>query len=135
MAKPGNEVKVHLTLTSADGSPEDVTARLGLQPTKSWRVGDPIGRSARSYATNGWSLSSGLDASAELDDHVRALLGLVEPVLPALRELPGHWNLELSCALYAREYVPACHFDRKTVERLASIGAEIDVDLYCLTQD
>jgi hypothetical protein len=135
MSSPGNEVTVRLTLTSTDGSPEDVTARLGLQPTQSWRTGDPIGKSARLYAMNGWSLSSGLDASAELDDHVRALLGLLEPAMPALRELSERWDLELSCALYAREYVPACHFDRETIERLASIGAEIDVDLYCLTQD
>jgi Domain of unknown function (DUF4279) len=135
MTTLGNEVTVSLTLTSTEGSPEDVTARTGLQPTESWRTGDRIGKTVRLYTMNGWSLSSGLDSSAELDDHLRALLDLVEPVRPALSELSTRWELEVSCALYAREYVPACHFDRETIRRLASIGAEIDVDFYCLLEE
>ena len=126
-----NEVRVCLTLTSKKYSPEEVTLATGLQPTKTWRMEDWIVGTARSYDWNGWSLASGLDMASELEDHLSALLTRLEPAMSALKELSCRWDLEVSCVIYAKVFVQPCHFDRETIQKLASLGAQIDVDFYC----
>lgn len=131
MAEAVNEIDVSLTLTSKRYLPEEVTALTGLQPTKAWRINQAIEGTLRFYEWNGWSLASELDSRASLDEHIAALLSVIETV-PGLQELSSRWEVELSCAIYAKAYVPPCHFDRETIRRLASIGAHIDIDIYCL---
>jgi hypothetical protein len=126
-----NEIRVSLTLTSKNHFPEEVTAATGLRPAKAWRINDLIEGTLRPYEYNGWSLASGLESSAELEEHLSALLTNIEPVVPMLRELSGHWDIEVSCSIYAKAYVPSCHFGKETIQRFASIGAQIDVDFYC----
>jgi hypothetical protein len=72
-----------------------------------------------------------VSSSAELEEHISALLVSIEPVVSALKGLSDHWDIEVSCAIYAKEYVPSCHFERNAVQRFASVGAKIDVDFYC----
>lgn len=126
-----NEITVCLTLTSKEYLPEEVTVATGLQPTKTWRMKDRIAGTVRSYDWNGWTLASGLDTASDLEDHLSALLERLEPAMPALKELSRRWDVEVSCAIYAKAFVPSCHFDREVTQVLAALGAQIDLDFYC----
>jgi hypothetical protein len=126
-----SEIAVSIILASNDCLPEEVTAITGLQPTESWRIGDIIKGTGRPYKRNGWLLATRLDSDADLEEHVRALLKSVEHVVPTLSELSKNWDIELNCTVYVGSYVPSLHFDRDIIQILASIGAQIDIDLYC----
>ena len=82
-----NEIRARLHLTGFLESPEEITDRLGIQPTEVWRIGDPIDKTIRRFPENGWSISSGVDSSAELSVHIVHLLEGVRPAKELIRSL------------------------------------------------
>jgi hypothetical protein len=131
MREKTNTVGASLILTSKDRSPDEVSALTGLRQSKVWMAGDLIAGTTRPYGQNGWALESGFGSDADLEGHVRSLVETIRPVASVLKELAKDWDIEMSCTAHANSYVPALHFDRETVQVLAAIGAQIDIDLYC----
>ena len=112
-------------------------------PTQVWLKGKSIQKTALARKTNGWVLSSGLDKSAELEDHINALFSKIKPVLSKFSNLPDRTEKELSCAIYIysesnnpeeEHRTPPIHLDREHVEILHQLGAEFDLDLYVLSK-
>ena len=138
------KITLDLVLTDFDIDPVQVSGILSLTPSRSWLKGEPIQRTALKCKTNGWLLSSGLDKSAELDDHIKALFSKVKPVLSNFNNLPPSTEKELSCAIYIyhkkdnvdeEHRTPPIHLEREHVEILNQLGAEFDLDLYVLPED
>jgi Domain of unknown function (DUF4279) len=66
------EILVSFNLTGINLNPEEVTALLSIIPTKTWRVDDLVHPKAGvGRKSNGWSLKSNLDKSAELDEQIK----------------------------------------------------------------
>ncbi len=138
------KITLDLILTHFDIDPAQVSGILSLPPTRSWLKGESIQKTALKRKTNGWLLSSGLDKSAELDDHIKALFSKVKPVLSNFNDLPLSTKKELSCAIYIYQKkdnvdeehrTPPIHLEREQVEFLNQLGAEFDLDLYVLPED
>ena len=71
--------------------------------------------------------------SMPLSQQVDELLELVFPAAPQFSALPVNARVVLSCAVYdyTRDVILA--ISKPAVERLAALGAEIDIDYYDMT--
>jgi uncharacterized protein DUF4279 len=138
------KIELDLVLTNFDIDPNQVSEMLSLTPIVSWLKGESIQRTARKHKTNGWRLSSGLDNTAELDDHINALFAKIKPALSNFNNLPTSTEKEVSCVIYIyhktnntdeEHRTPPIHLEREHVEILNQMGAEFDLDLYVLPED
>lgn len=130
------EVYATFTVTGSNFDPADITAKVGVQPTKTWFQGDLISPTAKiRYQHNGWSLKSSLQGSDELGDHVKALLEQLQMGWQPLTEICADCEAEISCVIYTAGDRPAIHFDRVILDQLDQLNAAIDVDLYVVPEE
>jgi hypothetical protein len=87
--------RAYLAVKSTTLSPPEVSAMLGLKPTQAEAMGsrDPTRGIPRCHL---WSLASGVDHAASLDDHITALVPILQSHSEALRavsasESTGIW--------------------------------------------
>ncbi len=137
------KIELDLILDGFDIDPTQISKILLLSPTQVWLKGESIQKTALKRKSNGWVLSSRLEKSAELEDHINALFSKIKPVLLNFHNLPLSTEKELSCAIYiyheknnsAEEHrTPSIHLEREHVEILNQLGAEFDLDLYVLSK-
>lgn len=80
-------VYLMLQLVGPDLDPNDVTANLGLIPTRAFRKGDPFmaGGRTQQRAYGGWAVSTTDENLPEdIATHARLLRERIRPILPAL---------------------------------------------------
>jgi len=65
---------------------------------------------------------------------MEAILRIFEPVKIAVKNLSMTETVEMSVVIYAPSE-PALCFDKMTMERIAELGAGMDIDLYVWKKD
>lgn len=83
------EIEPDLILDGFDIDPTQISKILLLSPTQVWLKGESIQKTALKRKSNGWVLSSRLEKSAELEDHINALFSKIKPVLLNFHNLPS----------------------------------------------
>jgi hypothetical protein len=130
------EISVLFELRGSELEPEKITALLGIIPTKTWRVNDLVHPKAGvRRKSNGWSLKSQLDKSAELDEHIKWIFEELQPSWQSLVEICKQYDALISCAVYRYQQIPAIDLDKDIVKKAAELNAGIDVDVYYLPKD
>jgi Domain of unknown function (DUF4279) len=100
-----SKISASFRLTGIDFDPEEITATVGIIPSKTWRVGDLINpKAAIRYQHNGWSLKSKLENSAELEDHIKSVLEQLQPGWVPLREICSRHYAEIACVIYVTKF-------------------------------
>ncbi|MBW4440357.1 MAG: DUF4279 domain-containing protein [Plectolyngbya sp. WJT66-NPBG17] len=128
-----SEVYAEFSLTGIDLNPEDVTSKVGVQPTKTWFKDELISPKARiRYQQNGWKLRSRLEASDDLGEHFQVVLEQLKQGWQPLIELCSIYEAEFCGVIYTSGDRPAIHFDRDILKAVLQLNAEIGVDLYVL---
>jgi hypothetical protein len=114
--------------------PDEITATVGVEPTRTWREGDPAGFKGRSrFRDSGWEVQSRSDETTYVEDHVHAVFEVLRPGWQELAELGRRYDAYLDCALYIYETgAPALVLEADDVAALAELNCGISVDLYCL---
>jgi hypothetical protein len=130
-----NEIKVRFNLTGFECSADVITSKIGLNPTDTWKLGESISVGTLVYEENGWQLGVVHEEEVDLEVAVKKLLDMLEMSSEEIAELAEENYAEISCIVFAVECVPVLHFSRETLERITRLGAEIDIDLYCLTSN
>ncbi len=132
-----SEIYVSFNLIGLDFNPDDITNKLGINPTKTWRVGDLIHpKTILKRKENGWSLQSQLNKYYQLEEHLKYLLNKIQPKSDFLKEICSKNYGELSCAIYVRgEERPSIHLDRDIITKINKLNCEIDIDLYFLPDE
>ena len=128
-----SEIYAYFRLRGLDFEPEEITAKVGIMPTKTWKVGDLINPKIihRKRIDNGWCLRPEFEESFYLEDYVRYLLEKLEPGWLPLTEICQKYYAEINCVIYAvGDERPAIHFNKEIIEKTAKLNAEIDIDLY-----
>jgi hypothetical protein len=125
------ETIVRLRIASDRLSPEDISLRVGLEPSRCWRPGDLRPQTIIRERETGWLVTSGLPESAELTEHVGALLARLRGRESALRELSATERVEVSCVIYS-ETEPTINLGPELIRGIANLGAGLDFDLYVL---
>ena len=123
--------RAHLDITSAEVPPDEITRRVGVEPDRSWAIGDEL-RKYRVATFHNWTLDSRADPDAALDDHIADLVRRAEPVAERIAAI-DNVNIRLSIC---REYRGPgtrdtnLYLGEKTIEILGRLGASFDVDDY-----
>lgn len=125
-----NELRASLRVLGFPGEPEQITARLGLEPSRAWLAGESLGTNRRPRKSNGWEVEVVGRDGEEPDAVIERLLEVVAGREAEVRELSAAATVELVVVVYAYEYMPGVSFSQGVVERLAQMGCSIDIDLY-----
>lgn len=112
--------------------PDEVSRRLGCQPSHSRRPGgrNPGGAIHRYYY---WELSSGLDPRIlDSDLHFAALFANLDAHWQALRAFAAEHEADIAWSIYVESdgETPISGLSIETVRRVASIPASIGIDIY-----
>lgn len=120
------------TLAGVDFDPADLTRRLGILPTRTWRLGEHVGGSRIQMKFDGWMISSGRSVSLDLGTQVRSLLDQLCEVKVKITEAQRdlHLTAEVSCILYVEGETPSMHFDSEVLSAIRDLQASLDFDLY-----
>jgi Domain of unknown function (DUF4279) len=134
--------QVYLTVLSDTLHPDEITARTGLVPTRSWVMGEtgtfPNGQPRRRpYAYHGWTLDlAGPYTPGTFEDKLDALLNAVSPYAEAFRTLGSQCSVGIGTAYSGyREQMWGVHLTAVRLDRMAALGASFDLDLYASGPD
>jgi Domain of unknown function (DUF4279) len=105
-----------------------VTDAFGIQPAKSWNVGDKR-RNGSVYDFSHWQTTE-FDGQT-LDAAVRALVGFIEESRLEFSRLPNGFVATIQCVGHHEDQSPGFHFEADLARRLGRMGLAIDFDLYC----
>ena len=119
-------------VSSTHLTPGAVQERLGIAPTRSHHVGDPL--SPRNPTTvrknHHYSLHSGEPNTAPMDVHLSALLEVLEPKAAALEELSRDGDLYFWCGFSSGNGQGGFALSPDLLRRLGRLGIELVLDLY-----
>ena len=109
----------------------EITKALGVNPTESWSKGDS-GLYNPYRPDSGWCLHSPLpQTNTNLREHIEALIPLLEQKASAVRALSEKYKTFLVCVGYYDETAsPGLSLSRAVIVSMASLGLELDADLY-----
>jgi hypothetical protein len=130
------QVAASLSLTGSF-DPAEVSNLIGLQPARTWRAGDSVGRRPIKRKDDGWVIEIPREDSLDADVQVQKVLAVVEPHLADLFIVAAKYRLVsiLSVAVYVDSNdatAPALHFPSDVLGKLDEMGASLDIDLYVL---
>lgn len=134
-------VRVSLRVFGDGLEPDEVSALLGRQPTRSHRKGDPIPNSgnaakaasasaASTEPTGAWILDSGLSEKAEIEDHVEALLSPVSNDSDEWASLTSRFSASILCSVFLDQYNEGFELSPRLAQSLADRGLVIAFDIY-----
>lgn len=130
---------ISLFITSELLTAEEITESIGLVPTQAWSKDDRHASSKvsqRVHKFTGWILSPDGHAPGEIGDKLERLLNLTEPFAPQIRSLETTCSIEISIA-YAgyKDQMWGIPFTNRELQRMAALGAHVDIDLYAYGPD
>jgi hypothetical protein len=133
---PIDRVTVRFILYGDTLDPDAITSRLGITPTKAVRKGDPTPsthRDPRSRRRIGmWALESALPRSVELEQHLRHLLDIFDPVSDRLlAAISEGYRPVLSCGCFLDDFNRGADLSAETLSRIGALGATLRLDIYC----
>lgn len=122
------KIAVAFVITGFDCHPDEVSQVIGVSPTDTWQIGDPIRPPEIRQKSNGWRLRSPLGESQHLEPHLRWLL---DHLPDEISELPSTspWSIDVSCAIVIGEHAPSMTLPRDVLERFARLRADLDIDV------
>jgi hypothetical protein len=115
---------------SGPGTHEKVTEIIGIKPSEAWNVGDTNPQNGRPRKFMSWRLSSGLDDTQPLDQHIQNLFLYLHPKAQSLRQLWLEYDLTLQCVGYFPPSGHGMHFNREQIRQAAQLGLAFDFDFY-----
>lgn len=118
---------------NADLTAEEVTRRLGVPPTRAFEAGTPvIPRSTATTDHSLWSLASAphVQAGVELDQQLRRLLVVLEPVADRLWERASDgYEADWYCWIASHATEHAAELDRNTLRRILALPGDLWLDV------
>jgi hypothetical protein len=125
-----SEVYAYFLLIGVDFQPDEITAQVGITPTKTWTKGDlRLPGAVVRHQENGWMVLSKLDRSADLEEHIKSVLEQLQPSWDILQKLCLLHSAEFACVVYSYGGDrPAIHFDREVIKQVNELNSTIDVD-------
>lgn len=135
----------HITLIFSDFScaPDAITGTLGIEPTKTgikgqeYYIGPQDNKQRKVWPYNYWALRIIKKENNFISEFVDGFLNeVVKPNKEKIKALSAECEVELSIAQY---YYSGCnpgfHFTADNLQVLTEIGAELDLDIYCLSDN
>lgn len=120
---------VSLVITSEALDVATIERLVGVQATRSWRLGERIGASVLTRKHHGWVLNSGGSPQASLAQHVETLLTRIGRDGWESVRSSGQCEMELACEVKYIDDAPVLSLPVMLLARVAEVGAGIDIDI------
>lgn len=133
MSQP-NEQYAYFTIADSF-DPDEITRRLGVEPSDSWRQGDIHPRTRMERKFSRWCLNSRLAHSEPLETHIADVLAQLDQNADAFASISKEYGGCMQLVGYFHEGYPGLDFDAQLVARLARYGLSVDFDFYQLWSD
>ena len=128
------EVLVYFQLLADDFLIEDVTHRLGLTPTETYKRGDKSSYSSRPREYTSWSLGTGYHPSFDVNDQLQHIISQLrgkETILDDIYDIYDDMQARFVIVIVMEGgQTPSLVFDLETIQFAHRIRAEFDIDLY-----
>jgi hypothetical protein len=126
-------VSAELIIASERLTPEEMSAHIGVPYDRCWRIGDPRGKTGKTWATSGWVLKSSVAADAHrtsslLSTCLNIFVERLRPIAHRIRTLSGEGDIGVSVDIVASD-VPGLSIDREALKVIADTGAWLDIDV------
>lgn len=129
------KVTTWLFIESEDLSVDGMSQMIGVKCDRSWRKGDPRGRTGKHYTTKSWKLES----VAEVEESSEVILNqLTASLRDILNRMRGHEQGFHSAASHGisglmvgiqAESPPAILFDADIIKGISALGVDLELDL------
>ena len=128
-------VRVYLAISSATLPHEEITARVGLTPTETHTIGDPITKwtPTRTYREHVWRFEPQAGIPGSVEEKLGTVLDGVDAASAQIAALRPACNVDVNVVFKGWRGDPqfgGFHVGADMVRRLAAIGVELDFDLY-----
>ena len=130
----------YITFHGNDDFPlEIVTERLGVQPTKTWKVGErvhPNNQLERSYTC--WKFESDTLETLDSEEVLRPILDVFQSKIDTINQLKEELDLQVHLELVIQVYdgyTPGLVIYPDLSAFVAAINAFIDIDMYAYPYD
>lgn len=133
MTRP-NEYRVYFTLVG-EFDPTDISRRLGLEPSSSWKKGDLNPRTQFERKHSRWSLNSRLEQSASLEEQVVDVLEQLKLCSATITDLRATVDGGMQLVGYFYTNYPGFGLSDGVLSELAQLRLGIDCDFYYLYSD
>lgn len=129
-------VTVWLFIESTDLDVDQMSTKIGLPADKSWRKGDPSGKTGRVFDLNSWKLES----RVEVDEDPLAIAETVQTclrdVLDRIRDHAERFRIlalgQKSAGLYigiSANEAPELDLKAETIGIISTLGVDLELDL------
>jgi hypothetical protein len=130
--RESHEYKASLRVLSDTVTLAELRTRLG-EPTNGYDIGDPVstalGAPQRQAAC--WLLESGLDRTRPLDEHIAALIAIVEERREAFDSLRDRCEIDIFCGVFSgKDAQGGFGLDPTLTGRLSNLGLPVEFDIY-----
>jgi hypothetical protein len=112
--------------------PAEISSHLGLEPTKAWSKDDPRVPGGTPYGETRWTLRSGVPEDRPWEEHLHALLPVLESRKSSLDDLPSGCEAGIVCVGCFRSATAGFLLSPALMAAYARVGLEIDFDIYLL---
>ncbi|MHA7840165.1 MAG: DUF4279 domain-containing protein [bacterium] len=125
-------VRVSLRVFGDGLEPDEVSALLGREPSRSHRKGDPVraDRKGGVEPTGVWILDSHLSEKCEIEEHVESLLASVSNDVDEWSSLTDQFSASILCSAFLDQYNEGFEISPRLSQALAERGLVIDYDIY-----
>ena len=128
-------VRASLRVFGDSLEPDEVSALIGREPTRSHRKGDKSAPEAGARAgaveqTGAWILDSWLPEKAEIEEHVEALLSAVSNDSDEWASLTSRFSASILCSAFLDQYNEGFELSPRLAQSLADRGLVIAFDIY-----
>jgi len=136
-----NEIFLDFTIADfEDISHEEITQALGIKPMKIYTKGQKANPNFGLISRrNRWIIGNGLDKYASFEEHMNALLDIIESKKTLFKPFCEKYYCEFSCAIYVYydngESTPSIHFNSRYNKLIRELNIEFDLDLYCFSNE
>lgn len=126
---------VYFAFKGDNFDPNIVTGELGIEPTDSWRAGEP-GKYIQQQKYSGWTLKSTSDELLDMDKLVNEVVAQLSEKIELINNLKQRLNLDtvLEIVMYIdikeEQSTPYLGHTSEVINFLHRTGTTTDVDIY-----
>lgn len=130
-------ISVYLIINSDLLEPDAITARIGIQPTRTNTKGEPrTPKSSLLWETNHWIFEPQKDVPDELEHKLSFLLDQLENAATSISNLSEECDISINIIYKGyQEWMGGWHLNRQIMSRILSLDADIDLDIYARGPD
>lgn len=129
------QIMVYFSLYGDEFPLDDVTEKIEVTPTKTYKKGDLIpNRSTACYRKEtSWDLGTGYQVSLDVNNQLQQIINKLQNKASIINEIKEAYSVECKFFIVVKieqGNTPALYLVKDIIKFAASIEAEFDVDLY-----